>query len=65
MVCVLTEEMDLPLRAGRSTTLRRRKRQKGIESDDCFWIANAHRMAGKRRLDLRIDPPPDLAMKWT
>ena len=25
--------------------------------------ANAHRMAGRRRLNLRIDPPPDLAIE--
>jgi hypothetical protein len=29
----------------------------------CFWIANAHRMVGRRRLDLRKDPPPDLAIE--
>jgi Uma2 family endonuclease len=63
LVFMLTEELDLPVRGGGSTTLRRRKRQKGIESDECFWIANAHRMAGKRRLNLRIDPPPDLAIE--
>jgi Uma2 family endonuclease len=63
LVFVLTEELNLPVRGGGSTTLRRRKRQKGIESDECFWIANAARMAGKRRLDLRIDPPPDLAIE--
>jgi hypothetical protein len=35
----------------------------GIEADECFWIANAHRMVGRRRLDLRIDPPPDLVVE--
>lgn len=59
IVLVLTEELGLPLKAGGSTTLRRRLKRRGIEADDCFWIANAHRMAGRRRLDLRTDPPPD------
>jgi Uma2 family endonuclease len=62
-VFVLTEELGLPLKHGGSTTLRRRLRQRGIEADECFWIANAHRMAGRRRLDLRTDPPPDLAIE--
>jgi Uma2 family endonuclease len=62
-VFVLTEELGLPLKHGGSTTLRRRLRRRGIEADECFWIANAHRMAGRRRLDLRIDPPPDLAVE--
>src|SRR5947209_7754731 len=63
LVFVLTEELGLPLKRGGSTTLRRRLRQRGIEADECFWIANAHRMAGCRRLDLRTDPPPDLALE--
>jgi Uma2 family endonuclease len=63
LVLVLTEEMGLPLKHGGSTTLRRRLRKRGIEADECFWIANAHRMAGRRRLNLRTDPPPDLAIE--
>jgi len=63
MVFVLTEELGMPLKHGGSTTLRRRLKQRGIEADECFWIANAHRMAGVRRLDLRTDPPPDLAIE--
>jgi Uma2 family endonuclease len=63
LVFILTEELGLPLKRGGSTTLRRRKRQRGIEADACFWIANAARMQGRRRLDLRTDPPPDLAIE--
>lgn len=63
LVFVLTEELGLPLKRGGSTTLRRRARRRGIEADECFWITNAHHMAGRRRLDLRTDPPPDLALE--
>jgi Uma2 family endonuclease len=59
----LTIELGLPLKRGGSTTLRRRLKQKGIEADQCFWIANAHRMASRRQLDLGRDPPPDLAIE--
>jgi Uma2 family endonuclease len=62
LVFVLTEELGLALKRGGSTPLRRRRRR-GIEADECFWIANAPRMAGRRRLDLRTDPPPDLAIE--
>jgi Uma2 family endonuclease len=62
-VDVLTEELGLPVMAGGSTTLRRRKKQRGLEPDNCYWIANEHRMRGKRRLNLRVDPPPDLAIE--
>jgi Uma2 family endonuclease len=63
LVFVLTEELGLPIKRGGSTTLRRRLRQKGIEADACYWIANAQRMQGVRRLDLRRHPPPDLALE--
>jgi Uma2 family endonuclease len=63
LVFVLTEELGLPLKRGGSTTMRRRRKRRGIEADECFWIANAARMAGRRRLDLRTDPPPDLAIE--
>jgi Uma2 family endonuclease len=63
MVFALTEELGLPLKRGGSTTLRRRRRRRGVEADQCFWIANAARMAGRRRLNLRSDPPPDLAIE--
>jgi Uma2 family endonuclease len=62
-VVVLTEEYDLPRRAGRSVTLRRKRKRRGLEPDNCYWIANAFRLQGKTHLDLRIDPPPDLAIE--
>lgn len=63
MVWVLTDELGMPLKAGGSTTMRRKLKQRGIEADECFWIANAPRMAGRLRLNLRRDPPPDLAIE--
>jgi Uma2 family endonuclease len=63
LVLMMTEELGLPYKAGGSTTLRRQLRKRGIEADECLWIANAPRMQGKRRLDLRTDPPPDLAIE--
>lgn len=62
-IVVLTEEIDLPRVAGRSVTLRRRRKQRGLEPDNCYWIANAPLVQGKHELDLRIDPPPDLAIE--
>jgi Uma2 family endonuclease len=62
-VVVMTEELTLPIKAGRSTTLRRRPKQRGLEPDDSYWIATEPRVRGKRRIDLRVDPPPDLAIE--
>jgi Uma2 family endonuclease len=46
-----------------STTFKRQEMKSGIEPDTCFYIANHHRMVGKRRLNLAIDPPPDLSIE--
>src|SRR5262249_49728729 len=62
-VVVLTEELGLGIRAGGSTTLRRRRLRRGLEPDRCWWIANEPAMRGKWDLDLRTDPPPDLAIE--
>ncbi|MCI0381035.1 MAG: Uma2 family endonuclease [Gemmataceae bacterium] len=59
----LTEELDLPLKEGGSTTFRRRPKQKGLEPDNCYWIASEAKVRGKRKIDLRKDPPPDLAIE--
>jgi Uma2 family endonuclease len=62
-VVVLTEELGLPVKAGRSTTLRRRRQRRGVEPDNSWWIANEPRVRGRTRIDLRTDPPPDLAVE--
>ncbi len=36
---------------------------KGIEPDDCFYLKNEAAVRGKNRLDLTIDPSPDLAIE--
>ncbi|MBW4534794.1 MAG: Uma2 family endonuclease [Pleurocapsa minor HA4230-MV1] len=43
-------------------TLRRGK-EAGLEPDVCFYIENYQAILGKRKLDLSIDPPPDLAIE--
>jgi Uma2 family endonuclease len=63
LIVALTEELNLPVASGGATTLRRRRRQRGLEPDECFWIANEPRVRGIQRLNLRTDPPPDLAVE--
>jgi Uma2 family endonuclease len=63
MVDVLTEELGLPIAGGGSTTFRRKKRRRGLEPDQCYWITHEAQVRGKLRIDLRMDPPPDLAIE--
>jgi Uma2 family endonuclease len=62
-ITTLAEELNLPCRLGGSTTLRRRRKRRGVEPDNCYWIASAPLLQGKRELDLRVDPQPDLAVE--
>lgn len=38
-------------------------KQAGVEPDACFYIANYQAILGKERIDLSVDPPPDLAIE--
>lgn len=46
-----------------STTFKNQSRFKGIEPDSCFYLQNEIAVRGKDRLDLTVDPPPDLALE--
>ncbi|MEO1432401.1 MAG: Uma2 family endonuclease [Cyanobacteria bacterium J06632_19] len=46
-----------------SSTFKRRGMSAGIEPDDCFYIKNYQAVIGKQRIDLDIEPPPDLALE--
>jgi Uma2 family endonuclease len=64
MVDTLTEELDIPVKAGRTTTHKRPALDRGAEPDQCYWFGDdARRMAGKRKLDLAVDPAPALAIE--
>jgi len=60
----LVEQLNLDYAPGRCVTLRKRKKQRGLEPDNCYWIASGKRMHGKKGpIDFQIDPPPDLAIE--
>ncbi len=63
MAHVLSGEFGVPLEARGSTTWKRRTLRKGAEPDTCFYVANAHRVIGKRTIDLQADPPPDIVVE--
>jgi Uma2 family endonuclease len=64
MVEMLTEELDVDVEGGDTTTHKRKDLGKGAEPDKCYWFGdNARHMRGKRQLDLDRDPPPDLIIE--
>lgn len=59
----LLEELDIEFWCLDSTTFKHELMQQGIEPDDCFYIQHEAAVRGKGRLNLAIDPPPDLAIE--
>jgi Uma2 family endonuclease len=56
-------ELEIPIDSGGSLTWRRQQVQRGLEPDDCYWIANEPIVRGRTELDFEVDPPPDLAIE--
>jgi Uma2 family endonuclease len=63
LVEVLAEEMGIDVDGVGSTTFQREDLAKGFEPDACFYIQQAEQVAGKKRIDLSEDPPPDLVIE--
>lgn len=59
----MLEELDIEFSTLGSTTFKKEAMYKAIEPDNCFYIQNEAAVRGKDRLDLRVDPPPDLALE--
>ena len=55
--------LDMPFIAAGSTTLRRKAKRGGVEGDETYYIANAAHISGKDEINLKTDPPPDLAIE--
>jgi Uma2 family endonuclease len=63
LVKALLEELGTEFRCLGSTTFKNEKMSQGIEPDQCFYIQHERIIRGKKKLDLAIDPPPDLAIE--
>jgi Uma2 family endonuclease len=59
----LAVEMNINFDSLGSTTFRREDIDRGFEPDSCFYIQNAEAVRGKKRIDLTVDPPPDLVIE--
>lgn len=59
----LALHLALPIRSGGSTTFKKQLAQRGLEPDECFWIASESAVRGEMELDLLLDHPPDLAIE--
>jgi Uma2 family endonuclease len=63
LVLVVAEDLGIEAEDLGSTTFRREDLERGFEPDSCFYIQNEERVRGKDRIDLSVDPPPDLVIE--
>ncbi|MEM1252112.1 MAG: Uma2 family endonuclease [Cyanobacteria bacterium P01_H01_bin.21] len=61
-IIVLVVELGLQVKTLGSTTLDRKDLERGSEPDNGYYIQNQPQVAG-RRIDLAVDPPPDLVVE--
>ena len=59
---ILVVELDLKIKTMGSTTLNRPDLERSAEPDNCYYIQNQSKVAGKK-VDLNEDPPPDLIVE--
>ncbi len=63
LVEVYADALQIEVEGAGSTTCDREDLQKGLEPDECYYITHAAAVMGKEKLDLTVDPPPDLAIE--
>jgi Uma2 family endonuclease len=63
LVTEVVAGLRIPCVMSGQTTFRRRAKRGGVEGDLSYYLANAYRVRGKKRLSLSTDPPPDLVIE--
>ncbi|MHC5674631.1 Uma2 family endonuclease [Nostoc sp.] len=63
LVRILLDKLQIDFEPFGSTTLKNERMRQAVEPDTSFYIQNQAAIIGKNRIDLNIDPPPDLAIE--
>lgn len=63
LVRILLDELQISFEPLGSTTFENEQMIQAVEPDTCFYIQNYEAVIGKTRIDLTVDPPPDLAIE--
>lgn len=63
LVAVFAEETGVDVYGVGSTTFKRADVQRGFEPDACFYVQDEELIRGKSRIDLGVDPPPNLVIE--
>lgn len=60
---ILLDELQIDFEPLGSTTFKNKLMTEAVEPDACFYIQNFRAVIGKNKIDLTVDPPPDLAIE--
>lgn len=63
LIELMALELDVQMETLGSTTFKRKIKKFGLEPDECYYIQHAADVRGKDRLNMKVDPPPDLAVE--
>jgi Uma2 family endonuclease len=63
LIEALADELAVAIAGFGSMTFCRKRKRRGLEPDECYWVANEPLIRGKYHLDFRVDPPPDLVVE--
>ncbi len=64
LVQAVAEELEIPCIGLKSTTWKNQLVQRGLEPDECFYLANTGYVLAKGKVvNLDVDPPPDLCIE--
>jgi Uma2 family endonuclease len=63
LIEAFTEELGIDILSCGSTTLKSALKECGVEPDECYYVEHEPAVRGREDIDLRKDPPPDLAIE--
>lgn len=55
--------LQIRMSSGGSITLKRELKNRGLEPDECYYVAHAAKVRGVKRISLEKHPPPDLVVE--
>jgi Uma2 family endonuclease len=58
-----TAELNIEIVPCRTLTVRRADLKRGFEPDDCYYVQHELEMRAKKKINFKVDPPPDLAIE--
>lgn len=63
MVVAMTEETGMLQLSSGEFTMERDNLQRAIAADESFYLENEPKVRARERIDLNVDPPPDLGVE--